>query len=49
MPKLRQGSQPFALGSAWFAGKLWMTGVLRCFANVNFWPLMRLAAGFPDL
>src|SRR5664279_3576110 len=35
IPKLRRGSQTFAVGSAWFAGTLWMTGVLlRWFANV---------------
>jgi uncharacterized protein involved in response to NO len=38
IPKLRRGSQPFAVGSAWFAGTLWMTGVLlRWFANVYLW------------
>ena len=38
IPKLRRSSKPFALGSAWFAGTLWMTGVLlRWFANVYLW------------
>jgi uncharacterized protein involved in response to NO len=38
IPKLRRGSQSFAVGSAWFAGTLWMTGVLlRWFANVYSW------------
>jgi uncharacterized protein involved in response to NO len=38
IPKLRRGSQPFAVGSAWFAGTLWMSGVLlRWFANVYSW------------
>ena len=38
IPKLRRGSQPFAVGSAWFAGTLWMAGVLlRWFANVYLW------------
>ena len=37
IPKLRR-SQPFAVGSAWFAGPLWMAGVLlRWFANVYLW------------
>ena len=38
IPKLRRGSQPFAVGSAWFAGTLWMSGVLlRWLANVYLW------------
>ncbi len=38
IPKLRRSSKPFAVGSAWFAGTLWMTGVLlRWFANVYLW------------
>ena len=50
IPKLRRGSQPFALGSAWFAGTLWMSGVLlRWFANVYLWQWRVTAAGFRDL
>ena len=38
IPKLRRGSQPFAVGSAWFAGAIWMSGVLlRWVANVYLW------------
>lgn len=38
IPKLRGGSKPFALWSAWLTGAMWMTGVLlRWMANVYLW------------
>lgn len=38
IPRLRGGSKPFPLWSAWFAGWMWMTGVLlRWLANVYLW------------
>ncbi|HUI84382.1 MAG TPA: NnrS family protein [Candidatus Binatia bacterium] len=38
IPKLRGGSKPFALWSAWLAGAMWMCGVLlRWLGNVYQW------------
>lgn len=38
IPKLRRGTQPFALRFAWLTAALWMSGVLlRWFSNIYLW------------
>jgi len=38
IPKLRGGMKPYAIWSAWFAGSMWMSGVLlRWLANIYLW------------